>query len=152
MSSNEIIAWSVAAAAASFMALCVFLILLLRATQSAMREVKMTVESLQGDVKKLAATVTEVTDDIRGKLQSTDPLFDAVKDVGELLSEATGAARHASRGIAHAFNLQAAAATHQADDAPTPAWLRWATIGARVAIGLRKGWQQSRTSPADGRE
>lgn len=153
MNHNDVIAWSVAVIAVSFVVLCFFLIRLLRTTQSTIGEVKETVEGLQGEVKRLTetvadvtATVADVTEDIRGKLASTNPLFDAVRDVGVMLSDATGAAREASKGLTKALRKQAAS-LESGKEVP-PAWLKWGAVGARIAIGLRKGWQEAATTAA----
>lgn len=149
MDNNDIMTWSIAIAAVAFVVLCGFLISLLKTAQrslvtaqSAMQEVKETVEGLQGEVKKLAESVNDVAEDIRGKLQSTDPLFDAVQDVGMLLSEVTGTAREATKGLAHSIRKQAASI--EESDVVTPSWLRWAKLGSRIALSIHKGWKQQR--------
>jgi uncharacterized protein YoxC len=141
--------WSIAVAAVAFVILCGFLISLLKmaqrslvTAQSAMQEVKETVEGLQGEVKKLAESVNDVAEDIRGKLQSTDPLFDAVQDVGILLSEVTGTAREATKGLALSIRKQAASL--EEGNGVSPSWLRWAALGSRVATSIHKGWKQHR--------
>ncbi len=146
MENNDIMTWSVAIAAAAFVVLCGFLIALLKTAQSslvtaqsAMQEVKETVEGLQGEVKKLAESVNVVADDIRGKLQSADPLFDAVQDVGVLLSEVTGTAREATKSFTHSIRKQAATLE---GGKVNPSWLQWAALGSCVVMGIQKGWKQ----------
>jgi uncharacterized protein YoxC len=146
LENNDIVTWSVASAAVAFVVLCGFLISFLKSAQrslvtarSAMQEVKETVEGLQGEVKKLAESVNDVTDDIRDKLQSTDPLFEAVQDVGIMLSEVTGTAREATKTFTHSIKKQAA--TIEAGST-SPYWLQWAALGSRVVMGMQKGWKQ----------
>lgn len=148
MDNNDIITWSIAIAAVAFVVLCAFLISLLRTAQrslitaqSAMQEVKETVEGLQGEVKKLAETVNFVANDITGKLRRTDPLFEAVQDVGQILSEVTGTARVATKNISQAVRQKAAAIDTGAKG--TPSWVKWAALGSRVAMGFRYGWKQA---------
>ncbi|WP_169306646.1 DUF948 domain-containing protein [Cohnella pontilimi] len=146
MNTNEIIAWSLAAAAVAFVVLCIFLISLLKTAQrsllsarSAVDEVKQTIEGLQGEIRQLAETINEVTTDVKGKLQATNPLFDAVQDVGLMLREVTGTAREASRNLTHAVRRQAAALD---GGAPPLKWVRWISLGTRVLSGLRRGWNE----------
>ncbi|TFE25788.1 DUF948 domain-containing protein [Cohnella luojiensis] len=148
LENNDVMTWSIAIAMVAFVVLCGFLISLLKTAQrslvtaqSAMQEVKETVEGLQGEVKKLAESVNAVTDDIRGKLQSTDPLFDAVQDVGILLSEVTGTAREAANSFTHSIRKQAASIEGKNI---APSWLQWAALGSRVVMGMQKGWKQQR--------
>jgi len=148
MDHNELIAWSVALAAIAFVVLCGFLISLLKTAQrslvtaqSAMQEVKETVEDLQGEVKKLAESVNETAEDIRGKLQSTDPLFHAVQDVGIMLSEVTSTARQATRNLASTIREQTA--SKEGNDA-IPSWLHWAALGSRLLMSVQKGWKQQK--------
>ncbi len=148
MENNDIMTWSIAIAVVAFVVLCGFLISLLKTAQrslvtaqSALQEVKETVEGLQGEVKKLAENINDVAGDIRGKLQSTDPLFSAVQDVGILLSEVTGTAREAAQSFTHSMRKQAASSDKK--DA-TPSWLQWAAMGSRVAVSIRKGWKQQK--------
>jgi uncharacterized protein YoxC len=115
--------------------------------QSAMQEVKETVEGLQGEVKKLAESVNDVADDIRAKLQSVDPLFDAVQDVGVLLRDVTGTAREATKSLSHSIRKQAASI--EPGIINTPSWVQWAVLGSRVFMGLRKGWKQREQSHSD---
>jgi uncharacterized protein YoxC len=147
LQNNDIISWSIVIAAAAFVVLCIVLMGLLRAAQrslitaqSAMQEVKETVEGLQGEVRKLAESVNVVADDIRGKLQSVDPLFDAVEDVGVLLRDVTGTAREASKSLSHSIRKQAASI--EPGSSLSPSWVQWAVLGSRVFMGLRKGWKQ----------
>jgi uncharacterized protein YoxC len=150
LENNDIITVCVVIAVIAFVVLCVFLISLLKTAQrslvtaqSAMQEVKETVEGLQGEVKKLAESVNEVADDVRGKLQSVDPLFDAVQDVGLLLSEVTGTAREVTKNLT--FSIRKHAASIEPGSI-SPSWLQWAALGSRVLIGLRKGWKQNENS------
>jgi len=142
MDTNQIIAWSVAVAALAFVVLCGFLIALLRKAQSsldtaqaAFREVKETVDGLQGEVRKLAGSVNDVASDVRGKLRSTDPLFQAVRDVGIILQEVTGTAREAAGNAAR--SLRKKSASPAGEGGGTPAWLKWAAIGSRIVTGIR---------------
>ncbi|MCD9025972.1 DUF948 domain-containing protein [Cohnella silvisoli] len=150
MENNDIMTWSIMIAVIAFVVLCVFLVSLLRTAQrslmtaqSAMQEVKETVEGLQGEVKKLAESINDVADDIRGKLQSTDPLFDAVQDVGIMLSEVTGTAREATKSITHSIKKQAASIEN---GSASPSWMQWAVLGSRVLMGIQKGWKQREQS------
>ncbi|WP_373232606.1 DUF948 domain-containing protein [Cohnella sp.] len=151
MGNNDIITWSIAIAVVAFVVLCIFLIHLLRTAQrslitaqGAMHEVKETVEGLQGEVKKLAESVNEVADDLRGKLRSVDPLFDAVQDVGVLLSEVTGSARLATKTLTH--SLRKKAASMEPGNGISPSWLQVAAAGSRLFMGFRKGWSQREQS------
>jgi uncharacterized protein YoxC len=145
LENNDIVTGSIVVAVIAFVVLCVFLIQLLRAAQrslitaqGAIREVKETVESLQGDVKKLATNVNQVADDLQGKLRSVDPLFDAVEDVGKLLTDVTGTARIATHHLTQSFFKQSA--SKENNEMKLPNWLHWAAIGTRVIAGARKGW------------
>ncbi|XID95945.1 DUF948 domain-containing protein [Paenibacillaceae bacterium WGS1546] len=149
MANQDILAWSAALAAVAFVVLCGFTISLLLAAKrslavarSAMREAKETVESLQAEVKKLTDSVNEATNDVRDKLRSASPLFDAVQDVGILLSEMTGTAREAGKSIARAIRYQAAA---MEGGTSFPSWLRLALAAAEIAMEARGG----RRSDAD---
>jgi uncharacterized protein YoxC len=151
LDNNDIVTWSIAIAVVAFVVLCIFLIHLLRTAQrslitaqGAMQEVKETVEGLQGEVKKLAESVNDVADDLRGKLRSVDPLFDAVQDVGVLISEVTGSARLATKSLSH--SLRKKAASMEPGSGSSPSWLQWATVGSRLFMGFRKGWTQSEQS------
>lgn len=151
MDNNDIVTWCIAIAVVAFVVLCVFLIHLLRTAQrslmtaqGAMQEVKETVEGLQGEVKKLAESVNDVADDLRGKLRSVDPIFDAVQDVGVLLSEVTGSARIATKSLTH--SLRENAASIESGSRSSPSWLQWAAAGSRIFMGLRKGWTQHASS------
>jgi uncharacterized protein YoxC len=153
LENNDIITASIAIAVIAFVVLCLFLISLLKTAQSslltaqsAMQEVKETVEGLQGEVKKLAESVNGVADDIRGKLQSTDPLFDAVQDVGLLLSEVTGTAREATKNLTNSIRKQAASIE---PGSISPSWLQWAVLGSRLLISLRKGSKQQEHSHSE---
>lgn len=148
MDNNDVVTWSIAIAAVAFVVLCAFLISLLRTAQrslitaqSAMQEVKETVEGLQGEVKKLAETVNFVASDITGKLRRTDPLFEAVQDVGQILSQVTGTARVATHTISQAVRQKAAAMDTGAKGSPS--WVKWAALGSRVAMGFKHGWKQA---------
>jgi uncharacterized protein YoxC len=150
LDNNEIMAWSVAVAALAFVVLCGFLISLLRTAQrslitaqSALQEVKQTIEGLQGEVQKLAGSVNEVASNVKGKLQSTDPLFDAVQDVGIMLSEVTGTAREAAKTLTNSIRKQAAASERGYE---TPNWLRWAALGSRLAASFRNGREREERS------
>jgi uncharacterized protein YoxC len=150
MSNPLIIAISVALAAVAFVVLCGYLITFLKTAQgslvtaqSAMQEVKETVEGLQGEVKKLAESVNDVADDVRGKLQSVDPLFDAVQDVGVLLSEVTGTAREATKSMGESLRRQAASIEK---DKTMPNWLQWAAIGSKVYMGIRNSRKEKVTA------
>ncbi|BBI35309.1 DUF948 domain-containing protein [Cohnella abietis] len=148
MENNDIMTWSVVIAVIAFVILCVFLISLLRTAQrslvtaqSTMQEVKGTVEGLQGEVNKLAESINVVADDIKGKLQSTDPLFDAVEDVGLLIREVTGTAREATESFTLSMRKQAAS---KEDSKDPPSWLQWAVIGSQVFRSVEKGWKQQK--------
>ncbi len=152
MDSNELLAWSAVLASLAFVVLCGFLIALLRTAreslltaQSALKEVTETVEGLQGEVRKLAVSVNDVASDVKHKLRSTDPLFHAVHDVGDMLSELTGTAREAARGLKKTVRRQAAVSEKAAG--PLPNWLRWAAIGSRIVSGLMKGKEMGVKSP-----
>jgi len=144
MGNQDLLAWSAAVAALAFVVLCGFLISLLRTArqslmtaESALKEVKETVEGLRGEVGRLAVSVNDVASDVKGKLRSTDPLFLAVRDVGTLLSEVTGTAREATRSLTNTIRKKAAASEERAGSVPK--WLEWAAIGSRIAVSLRKG-------------
>ncbi|WP_239618501.1 DUF948 domain-containing protein [Cohnella mopanensis] len=148
MENNEIIAWSVALAAIAFVILCGFIISLLKTAQrslvtaqSAMQEVKETVEGLQGEVKKLAESVNDTAENIKSKLQSTDPLFHAVQDVGVLISEVTGTARRATENLANTLREQTAS---KDGNNPSPSWLQWAALASRLIMSAQKGWKQQK--------
>ncbi|QTH40253.1 DUF948 domain-containing protein [Cohnella sp. LGH] len=146
MGNQEILAMSAAIAAVAFVFLCGFLIALLRtarqsllAAESTLKEVKQTVEELRGEVGKLASSVNDAAFDVKGKLQSTDPFFAAIQDVGAILSDVTGTARKAARKWTDRFQKQAESAQEHAAESTPPQWLKWAAIGSRLAIGLKKG-------------
>lgn len=77
--------------------------------------------------------------DVKDKLQSTDPLFAAIQDVGAILSDVTGTARKAARKWTEKLQKQAESAEEHAAESTPPQWLKWAAIGSRIAIGLKKG-------------
>ena len=177
MDSSQVIAWSAAVSAASFVVLCAFVIRALnklgrslQTAREAVHEMKATVEELQAEANRLATSVNEVAADVRDKLEAADPLFEAVRDVGEILSEATETAKIASTRWLRSVRRRAAAAdstgTRSAtegaarsanegeargadqDQAHGADWLRWVAAGARIAYGLRQGWATTAYSRA----
>jgi len=143
LENNDILVWSVAIAVVAFVILCGFLVSLaitarrsLDTARSALQEAKESVEDLQGDVRKLTVNVNEVAGEVREKLQSTDPLFAAVKEVGIMLRELTGTAREATQSLANSIRNQAAAAETVKS---TPSWLEWAILSSRLVMSIRKG-------------
>ncbi|TVX95498.1 DUF948 domain-containing protein [Cohnella terricola] len=143
MENHDILVWSVAIAVVAFVILCAFLISLaitarksLVTARSALQEAKESVEDMREEVRKLAENVNEVTGDAREKLQSTDPLFAAVKDAGIMLRELTGTAREATESLSNTIRNQAASA--ETDKSISP-WLEWAVLSARLVMNIRKG-------------
>ncbi|WP_164472578.1 DUF948 domain-containing protein [Cohnella candidum] len=151
MNTNAIIAWSVAVAAVAFAALCVYLVTVLKdvrrslvSAKSTVDEVNQTIGSLQGEIQRLTHTVNGITSDVQGKLQATDPLFDAVRDVGVMLRDVTGTARETAHSFSRAMRRKASEID---SGAAKLSWLRYAALGMRVVSGLKNGWQQASRKP-----
>jgi uncharacterized protein YoxC len=148
LNSNDIIAGSTAVAAVAFAVLCIYLITVLKSARQsldsaklAVDEVKVTIDGLQGEIKRLTYTVNEITTDVKGKLQATDPLFDAVRDVGVMLRDVTGSARDATFSFSRAMRRKA---SELDSGAAKLGWMRWAALGVRVASGIRDGWKNQK--------
>ncbi|MCE7792266.1 DUF948 domain-containing protein [Salipaludibacillus sp. CUR1] len=90
------IAWSVGIAAVAFVFLVVFLVLTLRKLMATLAETKKTlsdaresVNSITDEAEELIHEANKISVDVKGKMESVDPLVDSVRDMGEMLHNAT---------------------------------------------------------------
>ncbi|MFC7322411.1 DUF948 domain-containing protein [Halobacillus campisalis] len=90
------IEWSVGIAAVAFVFLVVFLILTLRKLMATLAETKETlsdarksVNSISYEAEELIHEANKISVDVKGKMESVDPLVESVRDMGEVLHNAT---------------------------------------------------------------
>ncbi|ULL13754.1 DUF948 domain-containing protein [Paenibacillus sp. H1-7] len=108
-----IIEISVAVIALAFVVLVAFLIVTLRSMSALLGQTNNTIRELQYDLKDLSKQATdllqhtnEVTVDVLHKLQSLEPTFDSVKQVGEAVEEITSSVKQASTTVAHTIKTK----------------------------------------------
>ncbi|MEK0316273.1 DUF948 domain-containing protein [Cohnella sp. 56] len=94
---------SVAVAAIAFAGLAVYLILTLRRgmttlgeTNKTLAEVRNAVHGLTQEASQLIRNANQVTRDVKGKIQTIDPLFESVHDVGEVIQTVTDSVKKAA--------------------------------------------------------
>ncbi|PYZ92275.1 hypothetical protein CR194_15675 [Salipaludibacillus keqinensis] len=90
------IEWSVGIAAVAFVFLVVFLIMTLRKLMATLAETKETlsdarksVNSITDEAEDLIHEANKISVDVKGKMESVDPLVESVRDMGEMLHSAT---------------------------------------------------------------
>lgn len=91
-----IIQYSVAAIALAFIWLVVFLISTLQKgmvtigeANQTLVEVRNAIHDLSGESKQLLQTANEITDDVKTKIKTVEPLLDSAQDVGEAIHSVT---------------------------------------------------------------
>lgn len=94
---------SVAVAAIAFAGLAVYLILTLRKgmttlgeTNKTLAEVRNAVHGLTQEASQLIRNANQVTRDVKGKMQTIDPLFESAHDVGEVIQTVTDSVKKAA--------------------------------------------------------
>ncbi|CAH0343939.1 DUF948 domain-containing protein [Bacillus sp. CECT 9360] len=84
-----IIKVSVASASVAFVCLAAKLIQTLGETQRTIAEVRNSVSGLTEESQRLIHSANQVTDDIKDKIKSFDPLLESAQDVGEVIHSVT---------------------------------------------------------------
>lgn len=92
--------------AIAFAVLVIFLIKTLKAAQGSLdkvtqtlQDVQKTVDELSCEVKQTIRYVNDITVDVDHKLKQVEPVIESVKNLGEVLSEVTLAAKQASTAL-----------------------------------------------------
>lgn len=101
---------SVAIIAVAFAVLVVYLIKTLLAakdslekTTQTLQEVQQTIDELGYEVKQIVRHASDITVDVQHKMKQIDPVMSSVKNLGEVLSEVTLAAKQASTTMIQKF-------------------------------------------------
>lgn len=101
---------SLALIAVAFVVLVVFLIKTLKAaeksldkTSQTLEEVQKTIDELSYEVKQVVRQANDLTGDVQHKMKQIDPVLESVKNVGEVLSEVTLAAKQVSTSMIERF-------------------------------------------------
>lgn len=84
-----IIKVSVASASVAFVCLAAKLIQTLGETQRTIAEVRNSVTGLTEESQRLIHSASQVTNDIKDKMKSFDPLLESAQDVGEVIHNVT---------------------------------------------------------------
>lgn len=160
---------SVALIAIAFTVLVIFLIKTLKAaeksldkTSQTLQEVQKTIDELGYEVKQVLRQATEITGDVQHKMKQVDPVLESVKNVGDVLSEVSLAAKQVSTTLIDRIKKSAehpkpahaqVAAVQTADGATVGAagvnsgaspnstkggWLKWVDMAAGI-------WQKYRS-------
>lgn len=105
-----IIQYSVAASALAFIWLVVFLISTLQKgmvtigeANQTLVEVRNAIHDLSGESKQLLQTANEITDDVKTKMKTVEPLLDSAQDVGEAIHSVTNSVKKATNGFRTEF-------------------------------------------------
>ncbi|KZE67481.1 DUF948 domain-containing protein [Paenibacillus polymyxa] len=92
--------------AIAFAVLVIYLIKTLKAAQGSLdkvtqtlQEVQKTVDELSYEVKQTVRHANDITADVDHKLKQVEPVMESVKNLGEVLSEVTLAAKQASTAL-----------------------------------------------------
>jgi uncharacterized protein YoxC len=92
--------------AIAFAVLVIFLIKILKAAQGSLdkvtqtlQDVQKTVDELSYEVKQTFRHASDITADVDHKLKQVGPIMESVKNLGEVLSEVTLAAKQASTAL-----------------------------------------------------
>lgn len=164
MSNQALMAWSVVVVAISFAALCVYLIVTLKAAretlvsvQGTIKEANETVGMLHTQVEDLTNNVKVISEDVKNKIRSTDDFFQAARNAGLTLKETTGAVRDISTTLSRAVRQQVAALEPGPEHQKK--WTEWFKIGMNVVSAIRSAKQQRKEEqelrdavPADGEQ
>ncbi|EHS55726.1 DUF948 domain-containing protein [Paenibacillus sp. Aloe-11] len=96
--------------AIAFAVLVIFLIKTLKAVQGSLdkvtqtlQDVQKTVDELSYEVKQTVRHANDITADVDHKLKQVEPVMESVKNLGEVLSEVTLAAKQASSALMTRF-------------------------------------------------
>ncbi|GAB6992417.1 DUF948 domain-containing protein [Paenibacillus pini] len=115
-----IIGISVAIIAVAFAVLVFYLIKTLLAakdslekTTQTLQEVQQTIDELGYEVKQIVRHANDITVDLQSKMKQIDPVMNSVKNLGEVLSEATLAAKQASTTMIAKFKQNKKQAVHE---------------------------------------
>lgn len=105
-----IIQYSVAAIALALIWLVVFLISTLQKgmvtigeANQTLVEVRNAINDLSGESKQLLQTANEITDDVKTKMKTVEPLLDSAQDVGEAIHSVTDSVKKATNGFRTEF-------------------------------------------------
>ncbi|OZB90518.1 DUF948 domain-containing protein [Paenibacillus sp. XY044] len=116
-----IMSLSVALIAVAFAVLVVYLIKTLLAAKSSLekttqtlQEVQSTIDELSYEIKQIVRHANDITADVEHKMKQIDPVMNSVKNLGEVLSEVTLAAKQASTTLIHRFKQP----KHQVESRP----------------------------------
>ncbi|RFU69657.1 DUF948 domain-containing protein [Bacillus sp. V59.32b] len=113
-----IIKVSVASASVAFVCLAAKLIQTLGETQRTIAEVRNSVTGLTEESQRLIHSASQVTDDIKDKIHSFDPLLESAQDVGEVIHSVTDTVKRS--GIIpnnEAVSRENGATNHHREDA-----------------------------------
>ncbi|WP_217595416.1 DUF948 domain-containing protein [Cohnella sp. GbtcB17] len=153
MSNQALMAWSVVVVAISFAALCVYLIVTLKAAretlvsvQGTIKEANQTVGMLHTKVEDLTNNVKVISEDVKNKIRSTDDFFQAARNAGVTLKETTGAVKDISSTLSRAVRQQVAALEPGPENKKT--WTEWFKIGMNVVSAIRSAKQQNKEEKA----
>ncbi|GIO64917.1 hypothetical protein J43TS9_64910 [Paenibacillus cineris] len=118
---HMIMSLSVALIAVAFAVLVVYLIKTLLAAKSSLekttqtlQEVQQTIDELSYEIKQIVRHANDITADVEHKMKQIDPVMNSVKNLGEVLSELTLAAKQASTTLIHKFKQP----KHQVESRP----------------------------------
>lgn len=116
---------SLALIAVAFVVLVVFLIKTLKAaeksldkTSQTLEEVQKTIDELSYEVKQVVRQANDITGDVQHKMKQIDPVLESVKNVGDVLSEVTLAAKQVSTSMIERFKKSPVSS--KIDPAPVP--------------------------------
>jgi uncharacterized protein YoxC len=116
---------SLALIAVAFVVLVVFLIKTLKAaeksldkTSQTLEEVQKTIDELSYEVKQVVRQANDITGDVQHKMKQIDPVLESVKNVGEVLSEVSLAAKQVSTSMIERFKKSPVSS--KAKPAPVP--------------------------------
>jgi uncharacterized protein YoxC len=106
---------SVAFVAVAFICLVIFLILTLRKgmttlteTNTTLVDVRNAIHGLSGEASQLIHTANQVTKDVKGKIQTIDPIFESAHNVGEVLQTVTESVKKTAVQIGQTMNQEPA--------------------------------------------
>ncbi|AOK89833.1 DUF948 domain-containing protein [Paenibacillus sp. S33] len=105
--------------AIAFAVLVIFLIKTLKAAQGSLdkvtqtlQDVQKTIDELSYEVKQTVRHANDITADVDHKLKQVEPVMESVRNLGEVLSEVTLAAKQASTALMTRFQKSHSAASN----------------------------------------
>lgn len=139
-----VVTWSVAIAAAAFVILVVGMLIAIRTALSRLGRMQASAEEIQQDMHKLALELNglvqpaeETIRTVHRQLQSANRLFEAVEQIGDVITHTTSAAVNITSVLSEsaAHHAKRTATKRQASDT-----LEWAELG----MAAWQLWQSSR--------